>query len=103
MCGSYSQTKKGILNLSETRDGAQEFKIKGGAYQVPEILQRKLPEGCISFQRPVTRINNHKDKVEVYSGDHKFDGDYVVMAIPPTAQATISIEPFVGLARAKVG
>ncbi|CAG8613813.1 752_t:CDS:10 [Paraglomus brasilianum] len=92
----------GILRLSETRDGAQEFKIKGGAYQVPESLRRKLPEGCISFQRPVTRIKNHKDKVEVYSGDHKFDGDYVVMAIPPTAQATISIEPFVGLARAKL-
>ncbi|CAG8539590.1 8814_t:CDS:2 [Paraglomus occultum] len=92
----------GILNLSETRDGAQEFKIKGGAYQVPESLQRKLPEGCIFFQRPVTRIKNHKDKVEVYSGDYKFDGDYVVVAIPPTAQATISIEPFVGLARAKI-
>ncbi|KAG9300478.1 hypothetical protein G9A89_010104 [Geosiphon pyriformis] len=92
----------GILNLCETTNGVQEYKIKGGAYRIPLLIQRKLPPNCIYLEHPVTYVYRHETSVDVYSGDKLFTSDYIVLAIPPTAQSKITFEPSLGVPRNKL-
>ncbi|CAG8686032.1 5056_t:CDS:10, partial [Ambispora leptoticha] len=98
----YLKSGGGIINLSETKDGAQEYKIKGSAHNVAHLLKEKLPEDSVLLEHQVTSIHHDEHQVTVFSGDKSFTGDYLVLAIPPPAQCKIAIEPPLGLPRNKL-
>ena len=72
--------------------------IKGGPQQICHHLANELTE-CLHLENPVYAIEQYDSKVVVYSKTGKFEGRYVIVAIPPNLTKKINYKPALPKAR----
>lgn len=83
----------GSLNaLLSIENGAQQHRLAGGVQQLAEGLAARFP-GAVELQRPVRRISQSGDGVEVKGDDFSYQAGRVIVAIPPILAARIDYQP----------
>ena len=89
-CGNYD-------NLANIHGGAQEFRIKNGAMSISECLAQYVTP---ILNSPVTGIIQNNDGCQVYTlDDREYQGDLVVLTIPPQCNMNIKFTPELPLAK----
>ncbi len=94
----YLNAGGGLLKLSEARGGAQQDRFLEGAQSISLALAEKLGDAVI-LGRPVRKIVQGHEGVEVITDDGVIGGRYVIVAVPPTLAGRIDYDPGVSVAR----
>uniref|UniRef100_H3B1N0 Amine oxidase n=1 Tax=Latimeria chalumnae TaxID=7897 RepID=H3B1N0_LATCH len=90
----YASAAGGLMPLIEaTKWSAQEYKIKGGAQQLSELLADRIGRGNILLSSRVSHILQNKDSVVVRTEDATFSCKRVIVTCPPHLAAKIHYEP----------
>lgn len=91
----YISMADGVKNLVEaTENAAQEWKIKGGAQQISEILADRIGRDAVVLSSPVTAIQQTETSVTVTTDKGwNAKASYVILAMPPKAIERIQITP----------
>lgn len=97
----YVRYGQGLVFLSETNEGGQHHRIKGGSYLFSLKMYEELVKGkhChFMFSSPVQSIDqqvlDHMNLVRVTTNNGKvFDSSRVVVTIPPMLVANIHFTP----------
>lgn len=88
----YLKSGGGLEKLIETKGGAQESRIVGGAQQLAEGLFEKVSES-VELNAPVLRVEQSAKGVSVFTPLGTFEADRLVMTIPPFLLNKIGFEP----------
>ncbi len=88
----YLKSGGGLENLIETKGGAQESRIVGGAQQFAQRLYEEVSEN-VELNAPVLRVEQSEKGVSVFTPLGTFEADRVVMTIPPFLLNKIGFEP----------
>ncbi|XP_032822900.1 alpha/beta-tubulin-N-acetyltransferase 9 isoform X1 [Petromyzon marinus] len=92
---SYAAAAGGFLPLVEASVGsAQEFKVKGGAFQLSSLLAKRIGHSKIILGDAVTHITQTDDGVELRTASHrKLSCQRVIVTCPTHLAAKIHYEP----------
>ncbi|XP_032222930.1 probable flavin-containing monoamine oxidase A isoform X1 [Nematostella vectensis] len=83
-----------VLIESGMKGSAQEFKIKGGAFQIPVILAEKVGMDKVRLNQPVTMIKQDEDKIHIQTRNGTtYTAKAAIIAIPPTQANKIEFSP----------
>lgn len=88
----YLHSGGGLENLIETKGGAQDCRIEGGAQQVSERLAANIGSN-LHLSNPVEAVQQVTDGVAVLAGGEIYEAKYVVLAIPPFLLNKITFDP----------
>lgn len=88
----YVHSAGGYTRLQSIQGGAQELRVVGGAQRISEQLAVLL-DGHISLSKPVLRVNDMSDHVEVHLGNDILRASRLVVAMMPSAAQGISFDP----------
>lgn len=92
---------EGIESLIGTRSGAQVAWFVGGMGQVTELIAERLGDD-VHLNWPVTRIEQGRSGVAVYSGDRRLTAKYAILATPPSAGSRVVFDPPLPAKRAQL-
>uniref|UniRef100_A0A8C9WCU6 Amine oxidase n=1 Tax=Scleropages formosus TaxID=113540 RepID=A0A8C9WCU6_SCLFO len=89
----YIKLCGGTKRIFSTSNGGQERKFVGGSGQISEKIAEQL-KGSVKLKQPVVRVSQHPGgvSVETLTGE-KYQGAYVISAIPPGLTMNIHYEP----------
>ena len=90
----------GILQITGTKGGDQQDRIKGGAQAIANEIHRRLGTAAVRLCSPVRRITQDKEGVEVVSDTVVVRAKRAVVAMPPAVSGRIQYEPPLPAARA---
>lgn len=83
-----------IMTDPSVKGHAQEWKIKGTAHSVTEVLAGRLGKGRVLLNQPVTSIKQEDDHVMVTSlGSRSYKAKFVILAVPPHLIGQIKFSP----------
>ncbi len=88
----YLKSGGGLEKLIETKGGAQESRIVGGAHQVAQRLYERV-SAHVELNATVLRVEQSNKGISVFTPLGTYEADLLVMAIPPTLLNRIGIEP----------
>ena len=88
----YLKSGGGLEQLIETKGGAQESRIVGGAQQFAQGLYEPVAEQVV-MNAPVLRVEQSAKGVSAFTPVGVFDAERMVMAIPPVLLNKIGFEP----------
>ncbi|MEQ9301326.1 MAG: flavin monoamine oxidase family protein [Cyclobacteriaceae bacterium] len=88
----YLKSGGGLEKLIETKGGAQESRIVGGAQQLAQGLFEKVSED-VELNAPVLRVEQSSKGISVFTPLGTFEADRLVMTIPPFLLNKIGFEP----------
>ncbi len=94
----YLNAGGGLLKLAEARGGAQQDRFIVGAQSISLALAEKLGD-AVMLGRPVRKIVQSQESVEVITDDGIIEGRYAIVAVPPTLAGRIEYEPRVSVGR----
>ena len=89
------------MKLLLVDDGAQEFRISGGAQQISEKMAEFLGMENILFSKKVTNVCGEENNFTTVSckDGTKYTGKFVICTAPPNQIAKMEFEPSMPLAR----
>jgi monoamine oxidase len=88
----YLRSGGGFLRLAEVVNGAQETRVHGGMQAVSERMAEELGERVL-LSTPVRAIQQSDTGVTVITDRGTFEGDHVIVAIPPLLTGHIDYSP----------
>ncbi len=74
-------------------DGAQRYRVRGGAFQLAERLAQRLPPSALVFDAPVHAVEQSEAGVVVRHARGEVHADRVVIALAPALAARIDFRP----------
>uniref|UniRef100_A0A7M4G2N9 monoamine oxidase n=1 Tax=Crocodylus porosus TaxID=8502 RepID=A0A7M4G2N9_CROPO len=89
----YVKQCGGTTRIFSVTNGGQERKFVGGSGQITEKIMQRLG-GRVKLERPVVHIDQSGENVIVQTLNHeKYEGKYVISAIPPGLTTKIHFNP----------
>lgn len=90
----YLRAGGGFFRLVDVEGGAQERRLVGGAFRIPQRLAAELGE-AVTLDTPVRRIRESAERDGIIvEGDHlQVRARCVVVAIPPSLSNAIAFDP----------
>lgn len=82
-CGGYAQ----IANI---KDGAQEYRIRGGSMQLSEHLVKSLE---IEYESPVIQITQNESECQVLTKSKTYKCKYIINTVPRSLNKNIEYIP----------
>ncbi len=70
-------------------EGAQRFKVHGGAFQIAQHLAQRLPPGTLTLDAPVHAVEQSESGVTIRHGRGELQATRLVVAMPPAQAARI--------------
>lgn len=80
-------------------DGAQRFKVHGGAFQIATRLAERLPSGTLMLDAPVHAIEQSESGVVIRHARGEVRASRVIVALAPALAARIDFRPSLPPAR----
>ncbi len=97
---SYIAGAGKVEDLAEVHgDGAQKYKVKGGAFQIAQRLAERLPPGTLHLNTPVHAITQTDRGVVVRHAQGELQARRVIVALPPALAARIHFDASLPAAR----
>jgi monoamine oxidase len=94
----YLRSGGGTRYLNAFEGGAQSDRVDGGAHQVSEQLAAMLPEPVL-LSEPVRSIHQTSQQVHVHTEKACYEGDAVIVAVPPLLADEIDFWPALPVSR----
>ncbi|MFO7562706.1 MAG: NAD(P)/FAD-dependent oxidoreductase [Enhygromyxa sp.] len=94
----YLHCGGGIQRLAEIEDGAQQWKIDGGAQRISLGLSARLGP-AISFDEPVRAIEQDQQGVTVIGTRQRYRAARAILAVSPAIAASIELPPTLSASR----
>lgn len=83
-----------IETLAEVHgDGAQQTRIRGGAFQLAERLADRLPDGVLALNTPVHAVEQNESGAFIRHARGEVHAGRVIVALAPALAAGIHFEP----------
>ena len=100
----YVKCAGSVDAMIETKDGGQEFKFVGGAYQISQKLAELIGSSKFIFNSPVRAIEQEEGSgVRIVTANGKeILAKYVVVALPPHLAATFQYSPTLPIKRLRL-
>ncbi|MCA9701634.1 MAG: FAD-dependent oxidoreductase, partial [Myxococcales bacterium] len=96
----YIHCGGGLERLAEVREGAQNWRIRGGTQQLSERLVERIGPEHLSLEDPVRAIEQDQDGVTVISARGRTRARRAILALAPAMARTIEFSPALSPARA---
>lgn len=97
---SYVASAGSLESQVETRgDGAQRFKVHGGAFQLAQRLAEQLPQGVLTLEAPVHAVEQSDTGVTVRHARGEVRAGRLIVALAPALAARIDFQPALPAAR----
>ena len=103
---NYVKSANGsAMHLVETKNGAQDSKIIGGAQSVCNSMLKYIGFDAVKLQHCVTKIEqSNKDYIAVHCSNHTtFKCKHLLCSIPPALYSKIEWKPQLSVQRMKIG
>lgn len=97
---SYVAGAESLETQVEVRgNGAQRFKIHGGAFQIAQRLAERLPPQALTLSAPVHAVEQSESGVVVRHSKGEVHASRVIVALAPALSARIDFQPALPAAR----
>ncbi|GMV93663.1 MAG: putative flavin-containing monoamine oxidase AofH [Candidatus Hydrogenedentota bacterium] len=97
----YLRSGGGFLRLAEVINGAQETRVHGGMQAICERMAQELGERVL-MNAPVRAIRQSDTRVSVVTDRGAFEGERVIVAVPPVLAGQIDYSPELPPARVQL-
>lgn len=94
----YAGSNSGMEYGLAVTDGAQQFRVRGGAQEMALVLARGM-RGELRLGAPVDRVEHHVDRVTVHGPGVTAYGRRAVVAVPISLAGRIAYDPPLPVAR----
>lgn len=88
----YCRSGQGLTALISTDGGAQQEVVKGGLFQVPQLMAEALGDK-VHLSSPVRSIEQDEDGVTVTAATGTWRAKRVIVAVPPAMAQRIHYDP----------
>ncbi len=80
-------------------DGAQRYRVKGGAFQFAQGLAARLPQGALTLSAPVHAVEQSESGVLIRHRTGEVHASRLIVALAPALAARIDFQPELPAAR----